>query len=452
LLKNTDMLSQSDFETLAETVLSLPTADETEVLFSGGEDTLTRFADNHIHQNLCRKDAGLTVRVHVGNKIGRASTNSFAPEALKTLVDHATEIAVHQSESPDFLPMPEKQRYKKIENFDEETAFVSPSERAEKIKEAVEKCRERALTAAGSYSTGYGVRAIANSKGVLAFHKSSKAHFTITATSASSSGWAEESSFKASSVPFRSLTDLAIDKAVAGQNPIELEPGRYTVVLEPSAASEFLLFMAHYGFGALSFLEGRSFLSGKLGQKLFGSNISIVDDAYHPLCRGLPFDCEGMPRKKVTLVEHGIVTGLVHDRKTALAMAVESTGHALPQPNPYGPIPENVVFERGDSTLREMIASTERGLLITQFHYCNVENPMHLILTGITRNGTFLIEGGKLRCGIRNFRFTESGIRIFNEVEKISAEQKVVGAFFGGEFVVPSLKVRDFTFTSKAVL
>jgi PmbA protein len=390
--------------------------------------------------------------VHLGKKIGRASTNAFSEDALQTVVRDATEIASHQADSPDFLPMPGRQTYQKVENFDEKTAFFSPEERAEAIRESVEECRKSSLTATGSFSSGYAARGVANSKGVFAFHTSSAAHFNITVSAGSASGWAEQISSRVSEIAARDLVRTAVEKARLGKDPVDLEPGRYTVIFEPAAAAEFLLFMSYYTFGALPVIEGRSFLSGKLGEKVLGENINIVDDAYHPLFRGLPFDYEGMPRKKVVLIEKGVAKGLVQDRKTALAMNTESTGHSLPQPNAYGPIPENLLLDAGESSLDEMIASTGRGILVTQLHYCNVEDPKHMVLTGLTRNGTFLIEDGKLTRGVRNFRFTESAVNAFNRVEKASREKKLVGAFFGGEFAVPALKVREFAFTSKAEL
>ncbi|MBI4713307.1 MAG: hypothetical protein HY762_08430 [Planctomycetes bacterium] len=209
--------------------------------------------------------------------------------------------------------------------------------------------------------------------------------------------------------------------------------------------------MAFRGFGALGYQEGRSFLSGKLGSRVMGGNISITDDVYHPLIQGMPFDFEGMPRQKVTLIDKGVARNVVYDRLTAKKdRRTHSTGHGLPQPNPQGPLPTSLILQPGDSSIAEMIASTKKGLLISEFHYTNLVEPMKMVLTGMTRNGLYLIENGIITRGVKNMRFTESVLRALSNVELISRETELHKGFFGGGgFIVPTLKINNFNFSSE---
>jgi predicted Zn-dependent protease len=228
-----------------------------------------------------------------------------------------------------------------------------------------------------------------------------------------------------------------------------MPPGAYVVVLEPAAVTDILEFMAWFGFGGLGFVEGRTFMAGKLGQKVLGDNITILDDAYHSLQQGLPFDFEGLPRQRLTLVENGVAKAVVHDRVTARRAQTQTTGHALPQPSAEGPYPLDLVLSSGNSSVEEMISSTERGILVTRFHYTNLVEPMDLVLTGMTRDGTFLIEKGKVAAPLKNLRFTQSVVEALREVELISREQKTTHSDWGpGSYTAPALKIRRFNFSS----
>jgi predicted Zn-dependent protease len=208
--------------------------------------------------------------------------------------------------------------------------------------------------------------------------------------------------------------------------------------------------MAVHGFGALAYQEGRSFLSGKLGKKFMGENINISDDIYHPMVRGMPFDFEGMPKKKVSLIEKGVARGVVYDRLTAKKGKTHSTGHGLPQPNSHGPLPGALILHPADSSVAEMIASTKKGLLVSEFHYTNVLDPLKLIITGMTRNGVYLIENGVITKSVKNMRFTESVLAALSNVELISRDAELQkGIFGGGGFVAPALKINNFNFSSE---
>jgi PmbA protein len=242
------------------------------------------------------------------------------------------------------------------------------------------------------------------------------------------------------------VAEIAVRKAIAAQNPEAIEPGEYTVILEPAAVADMLMFLGFLGFSALAAQEGRSFMCGQIGSRVMGDNITIWDDGLDPAGLPMPFDFEGVPKEKVVLIDRGIASGFVHDSATASQEDRLSTGHALPAPNTYGPMPINLFMAPGDSTLDEMISSTERGILVTRFHYTNPVHPVKVIITGMTRDGTFLVENGRVTRPVRNLRFTDSVPRAFSEVLSMSRERKLQAGYFGGA-LVPSMKVGRFAFT-----
>lgn len=434
---------------ICERTLSFTSADEAEVILQGGSSALTRFANNRIEQNVNERGYHISVRTVLGRKVGRASTNIFDDDSLKKAARAAQLIAKYQKDDEELLPMPEPQEYSEIPNFVEATAGFSPANRAEAVSDLINRCRaQEGLTTAGIFSNEAQYLALANSKGLLAYEGMTSAVFSATVMTDDSAGWAEDNSKDVAKIDLAGVADTATDKALSSRSPVAIEPGEYTVVLEPAAVGNLIIYLGYLAFGALACQEGRSFLSDKLGEKVFGENITIEDNVYHELSAGLPFDFEGMPRRSVMLVENGVAKNVVHDRKTAEKAGAQTTGHGLPVPNTSGPIPLNLVFQPGDDTLEEMIASTKKGILVTQFHYANTVNPMKLVITGMTRNGTFLIEDGKVSKPIKNLRMTESLEKILNNVEMIGKDQVKRRGFFGGGLVVPALKVNNFTFSS----
>lgn len=424
--------------------------DEAEVILGNSDQSLTRYANNVITQNVHESNTTeLIVRLIKGGRVARATTNKIDEASLKKLVLDTAELIRYQKQDQKILPLIRKQTYHPVDNYVEKTTSFSVHDRVEAIRIAVSECEKRGLTASGIFSNGAGVLVIANSKGVFAYHKETQSEITLTALTSDSSGWANDQHKDVTQINPLSVARTAIDKALGSQNPVALPAGHYTVIFEPAAVTNFLLFMSWRGFSALPYQEGRSFLSGKMGKQVLGSNITIVDNVYHPQSLGASFDFEGMPKKEVILIEHGIAKNVVYDRETALKAKTFSTGHALPQPNAHGPAPSNLILMPGDSSLEKMIKSTQNGILVTQLHYTNLVEPMQLILTGMTRNGTFLIENGHVTKGIKNMRFTESIVKTLSNVETISKESKYDNAFFGGGFVVPALKVRDFNFSSE---
>jgi len=445
-------MERAKAEIILKKALGYSRADEFEVFIGGGSLSLTRFANKIIHQNVNETRYQLSARSIFGKKTGRTVTNKFDDNDVASAVKRSEAVARAQPEISELLPLPGPQSYPRVEAFDAETASFSPDARAEAVKKAVELCRKNGLQAAGYFSTasgsigGYGEifpLAMTNSKGLFAYHCGTEASFSVTAMAEDSSGWAQATSWKVSDIDAEELASIAIEKAKRSSNPKAIEPGKYTVVLEPAAVGELLGYMAWVGFGALQVQEGRSFMSGKIGQRLFGPNISIYDDVYNDLFRGRPFDYEGMPVQQVAIAENGVLKGPIYDRITAAKESKLSTGHGLPVPNTHGPQPASIVMDAAHPLpLTELASATEKCILVTRFWYVNVVDPMKVILTGMTRDGTFLVEKGRITTGIRNFRFNQNLIELLNRVEAMSAPVR------SGGCVVPGLLVSGFNFSS----
>ncbi len=436
-------------KSLLENVISDSPAEFTEAIFSFKENSLTRFAHNCVTQNVSRGEASVSVRVIDNGRMGRASSNRMELQSLTELPRTALEAAEVQREPDPELPSPPgPAEYQEMEAFFKSTAECTPGQRAAGISRAVKVCGSEGLSAAGIYTTGESAIAVANSKGVFAYHRGTSAEFSVSATDGDASGWAECITGDAEKIDAEQVARTAARKARLSRNPRSIEPGEYTVILEPAAVVEFLLFMSFYSFGALNYLEGRSFLSGKLGEQLLGKNITITDDAYHSLIRGMPFDFEGIPRQKVNLIDKGVAQSVVWDSATAKRGGTVSTGHALPQPNAEGPIPFYLRLKRGDSSREEMIASTDKGILVTHFHYTNVLDPIKLDMTGMTRDGTFMIDGSEIAYPVKNMRFTQSVVEALNRVVSLSQAVELHGTLFGGALMAPALKIEGFNFSS----
>lgn len=443
------MLDEFRFRKISEQVMALSAGYAVEPVGVSRREGLARFANNKISQHVEGEDDELVIRVQKDGHQGRAATNQMDCYALEQAVRKAIRMTESQREQPDLLELPSSQRYPPLNHFVERTTTITPAEKVEQIREVVAQCQKQKLTAAGIFSHGLQAIGVANSRGLFAYGTYTTASFSVTAMTADSSGWAEATHRDIGEIKPLDLAAVAIEKALKSRRPKAMDPGRYTVVLEPAAVAELLLFMAWEGLGALPYQEGRSFLSGKLGQPIMDERVTLLDDAYHLQTIGIPFDFEGMPKRRVMLIEKGVGRGVVHDRKTAQKEGVASTGHALPQPSAHGPLPLNLAMSGGgDSELSEMIASTKRGLLITHFHYTNLIEPTSLTITGMTRDGTFLIEKGKIKHPVKNFRFTESVVEAFKRIEAVGRETVYASSFWGSGIVAPAVKIRGFNFSS----
>ena len=454
------MLDQSKAEKIFERVKKYSSVPNVEILFSSTDFSLTRFANNTIHQNVAEVNEVASIRVAFDGKTARATTNRFDDEGLKRAVQSAESIARVQEPDNDLLPMAnadESKGAKSPSRWFDQTAAITPSYRADQVGKIVAVAKKNKLVTAGIYSSSQSIEAVVNSNGLSAFHRQTSAEVSITMLADKSSGWQKANSPDAGNVDAVRLAEIAAQKARDSAQPKEIPPGKYTVILEPAAVLDLVGFM-FWDFGGLTVLDQRSFLNNRIGTKLFGENITIVDDVSHPLQSNAPFDGEGIARSRVALVEKGVVRGLVYARGTAEKMRkseykdkvgeIRVTGHGFPLPNEMGEAPANIVFVTpgGEQTVDQMIAGTERGILITRLWYIREVDPYEKILTGMTRDGTFLVEGGKVKQGLLNFRFNQSLIEMLNNVESMGRAVRSSGeeAF---DMVVPTMKIRGFNFT-----
>ena len=419
--------------------------EEMEAIIASGTHALTRFANNAIHQNVADDDGSLSVRARIGGRTARASTNRLDADSIRGVVEQA--IALTRLTEPDAesLPMAEPADYGRVDRWNEATAHVTPQERAQAVAEAIHAVESAGQTAAGIYSTEATEFALLNSRGVHGSYRETMSRFSITAMGGGSSGWAKASACDHRDIYPLELALSASRKATQSAGPHELAPGRYTVILEPAAVLD-LAGQMFGDFSATAIRDGRSFLNDRIGKLIFGANITIHDDVFDPLQSGAPFDGEGVPRRKLTLVENGVVREIAYSRQAAALAGVASTGHGFPLPNEYGEAPVNIVIAGGESSLEQMVASTERGILVTRFWYIREVDPYEKIFTGMTRDGTFLVEGGEVTAGVRNFRFNQGLIEMLSNVEALSPAVRASGEETF-DMVVPAMLVRDFNFT-----
>ncbi len=442
----TMMLTRQRAKEIFDKVIKYSTAEETEAYITSTASALTRFANNTIHQNVAEEETALSVRAVVEHRTARASTNRLDEPSIRQTCEAALALARLQPPNPDLLPLPHPQTYGSVDRYYPETAELTPQARAETVLRVLQRAEKDQLTAAGVYSSGAVATALFNSRGLEAFHEETISEFSVTMLGPTSSGWAKQTSPFHLELNPAALAERAARKALEGGSPRDLPPDKYTVILEPSAVLDLLGFL-FFDFGGLAVHEGRSCLTGRVGEKVFGDNIFVRDDVFHPLQSGPPFDGEGMPRRRVNLVEQGVVKNLVYARSTAKKMGKEPTGHGFPLPNEYGEAPLNIVMEGGRATLDDMIRSTPRGLLVTRFWYIREVDPYQKILTGMTRDGLFWIEEGKIQHGVKNLRFNQSVIEMLRQVEMMSPPQRTAGEE-SFEMVVPAMKVREFNFSS----
>ena len=456
------MLTQDQAADIFKKLKKHSTADEVEALIYGGKSALTRFANNTIHQNVAEEGYSVSVRTAFDGRTARATTNKFDEESLKRVVQASESLAKVQHPDSDLLPMPgagdaaRAVQARPSRHF-AQTAALTPELRADAVEKIVQVATRLKLTTAGIFSSAESVEGIFNSRGLNDWHTQTSSEISITMLAGDSSGWQKANSPDVNELDPTALAEISARKALESARPREIPAGKYTVILEPAAVLDLAGFM-FWDFGGLSILDQRSFLNNRVGTQIFGANINIWDDAAHPLQSGTPFDGEGVPRQPVHLVENGVVKRLVYARATAKRMLrseykdkvgpVEATGHGFSLPNEMGEAPMNIVFgtPQDPRTVDQMIASTERGVLVTRLWYIREVDPYEKILTGMTRDGTFYVEGGKVRHGILNFRFNESLIHMLSNVEAMGTPVRASGEE-SFDMVAPPMKVRDFNFT-----
>ena len=412
---------------VCEEAISACGADAAEAVLMLETDSLTRFANSEIHQNTTVDSAELLVRAVLGTREGWASANQIASDAVREAATRAVQMARVQPENPEAPGLADPAEYEEAEGYDEQTHSFTPAQRAQAVSRIIRQADAHKLNASGSLRTRTTEVAVANSKGVRAWARGTDASLiTVVMTGFepdAGSGYAETASRRVGDLDFEAMGATAVRKCLAARHPGDVEPGEYVVVMEPSAVATALQMLAYMGMNGISFIEGRSYASGRLGTKVTSEMVTVVDDWRDPDTSPLPFDFEGVPRQRVTLIDRGIASAMIYDRTAAARANARSTGHAVPGGGMPGGYPLHLSMNAGDSTIREMVAGTERGIYITRFNYANPVHPVKTIFTGMTKDGTFMIEDGRIGRPLRNLRFTDSILDgLFASITAISCD------------------------------
>ena len=432
---------------LARTLASVRGGDA-EAVYMARDFGLTRFANSQIHQNVVEHDATLRVRLTDDGRTGVASTNRLDDEGLRDVLGRAQAIRDRAARNPDGAPMPEGSATSHASfGSAEATTAADPSTRAAAARAVIAASDGADLIASGAFSTETQTMGVANTRGVERSETSTLAKLvTVVMDDGGGSGYSQACSIDVTDIDGSLVGAEAVDKALRSAGASDLEPGEYPVVLEGFAIGTVLEYLSFIAFNALAVEEGRSFM--ELGQQVMGPNVDIWDDGCDPTGAPATIDFEGVPKRRVDLVSRGVAQGLVHDTLTAQRAGTESTGHGLPAPNSWGPMAWNLFMAPGPSSSDELLAQLDRGIWVTRFHYVNIVHAKKGILTGMTKDGTFLVEGGRIVRPIRNLRFTQSIPEAFSRVAAIGAETRLVAAEYSGiNARVPALLIDRFAFT-----
>jgi predicted Zn-dependent protease len=437
----------SDLTDLAGAALDAAGADAVEVHLTRHDSALTRFAESRIHQNTARIDGEARVRAVVdGSRVGVVATNDLSPGGLREAARAAVEAARVTPRDESFAGLAPPATYGTAGVDDAATGEASPAERAALVT-AMLSHLGAGMVAAGTAESGRHEVAVVNTHGVSAYHASTRASVTCLVSGEDSTGWAEQTSGAIGDIDPDAVAARAVAKVEAGRDPRDVEPGDWAVVLEPVAVSALVEWLCWLAFGGRDVVEGRSAISGKLGEEVCSPLVTVLDDALAPDMTGVPFDAEGVPKRVLPLVENGVARNAAHDRMSAKLGGTESTGHAFAAPNPQGGFPSHPRLVAGDASLDDLVGGLERGLLVTRFHYTNAVHALSTTITGMTRDGTFLVEDGRVVGGVRNLRFTQSVLAALSGVEAVGRET-ALGSEFGGAVRVPALRLSRFHFSS----
>ncbi len=434
---------------LAELVVDLSAtagATEAEALVVAGESALTRFANSEIHQNVASAEVFVNLRFVIGRRVGVASSGRMDEEGLRTLVERASAIAANVEELEDWAGLPEADAPEPLSAaWSDGTAHATPELRAEGVRAVIAAADAAGVTAYGSFSTEVDAVAVASSKGNRAAERRTTSQLlTVTMGPDSGTGYAEQCAVDATTIDAAAIGREASERARASANPVDIAPGDYPVVLQHYAVVDLTDMLGYLGFSALAVQEDRSFFEA--GKRVASPLVSITDDGRDPAGLPMGFDAEGVPKQRLALLDAGVCRDLAYDRQTAARAGRRSTGHGLPAPNPYGPFPTNMVMASGDASIEDLVGGLDRGLLVTRFHYTNPVYPKRMVITGMTRDGTFLVEGGKVVGPVRNLRFTMSYLDALANVEAVGRDRRCLRGLLGGS-VVPAVRLSSFSFT-----
>ncbi len=447
---------ESALRSLKKLVQESP-ADQTEAILLTEDSSLTRFAASAVHQHVAERNQTIVLRVALGRKIAVVTTNRFEPSSVRQSLQKAISLARVQQPNDEFITLPGPRSISEIETFSKNISRLTPHQKVKMVQGLLRRAAEKGCKASGAFSNGQVELAVVNSLGVEAYQKFSDLFLHLIVENEKSSSYASFVARNPDQLDVDSLAQEAVRKT-SQREPIQIEPGEYEVILEPYAVSELLSFLGYLGFHALAVQEGRSFFSNRFGEKMVDEKVTIYDDGLDPEGLQVPFDFEGVPKKKVTFFERGAAKEVTYDSFTAGREGKNSTGHGLIAPNTSGPIPINLFMKGGESSLKEMIQSVRKGIYVTRFHYTNVVEPMKAVITGMTRDGTFLIEEGEMTRPIKNLRFTESILKALSRVSAVSKDRKICseGTVYSRRFVtgtvVPAIKIDGFNFSGVSAL
>jgi len=437
------IFTEQEARAILDKVVKLSKADECTAQLTGSIDGNVRYALNSVSTSGTINNTDLAVQVAFGKRIGTATINEFDDASLEKVVRRAEELARLAPENPEFMPAIDKQSYKSSDTFVEKTAAITPEYRASVAGDCIEPCKKDKLVAAGFFSDSARFTAIANSKGNFGYQKSTNVDFTCTVRTddGRGSGWVARNLGDVSKFDAKSDIKTAIQKAKGSVDAKALEPGKYTVIMEPAATAGLISFMM-FGFDARQSDEGRSFLSkkgggNKVGEKVFDERVNIYADPWDAQAAVVPWDDDGLPREKTPIVTKGVVDYLQYSRYWAQKQGKKAIGQ-----------PGNIIMTGGDKSTQDLIKGTKKGVLVTRTWYIRMVDPQTVLLTGLTRDGTFYIENGEIKYPIKNFRFNESPAIMLNNIEEIGKPVRVGDDESPFVMMIPPMKVRDFTFSS----
>ena len=421
-------------------------AGEAEALVVAGDSALTRFANSEIHQNVASSEVFVNLRFVNGRRVGVASSGRVDPDGIRALVERAAAITSNVEELEDWAGLPEAGAAEPLPAaWSDGTATASPELRAEGARAVIAAADEAGVAAFGSFSTEAEAVAVATTRGIRAAERRTSSQLlTVTMGPDNGTGYAERVAVDATAIDARAIGQEAAERARASVHPVDIAPGDYPVVLLHYAVVDLMDMLGYLGFSALAVEEDRSFWEP--GRRVASPLITLSDDACDPTGVPMGFDAEGVPKQRLSLIEAGVCRDLAYDSQTAARAGRASTGHGLPAPNTYGPFPTNMVMAAGDTPMDELVGGLDRGLLVTRFHYTNPVHSKKVIITGMTRDGTFLVEAGQVVGPVRNLRFTMSYLDALANVEAVSRERRCLRGFMGAS-VVPSLRLSSFSFT-----
>jgi PmbA protein len=440
------MMNRDNINGILKSALRSSTADMTEAVLLGEKTDLTRFAESTITQNLSQEQTTLVITAVNEKKIGIATTNDVSPEGIKSAVASANKISLLQKPDERFVSFPDKSiapPMSKVVTVAPNLSYT-PNDMADVVSKVATMAGKENLNASGAFRHDINTVAVANSVGVFQYGQNGKSELSLTIVGeGEQSGYGVSFSPDPAIIDYQTAASSAIEKAKRNIDPVILDDGQYTVILEPAAVGQLLLFLSFLGMGGRTLLQRRSYLSGKTGELITGENITIADEADNPAFGALLFDYEGVPKKRIVPIDGGKAGEGAFDTYYGGLMGVPSTGHSVQPNNSFGPYPKNLVMSPGNSTVDEMIASTEKGVLITHFWYINYLNPMQTMITGTTFDGTFLIENGKIGPAIKNMRTNQSILEAFSNVEMMSKD-RIVYPQYSSLMMVPAMKINNF--------